>query len=86
VTEIDATVRREDLVKLDHLPILLRVPSIPELPQGSRVRLAVEHYDYLSLDLACRYQSTLADTTADATTAADANEPSELTQHEGGDA
>ena len=86
VTEIDGTVRREDLVKLDHLPIMLRVPSIPELAPGSRVRLAVEHYDYLSLDLACRYQSTLADTTANATTEADAAEPSELTQHEGGDA
>lgn len=33
VKEIDATVRKENLVKLDHLP-LQRVPSLPELPMG----------------------------------------------------
>jgi exoribonuclease II len=60
VHEIDATVRREQLVKLDHLPQLLRVPSLPELPPGQRVRLAVEGIDELSLELNCRYVATLA--------------------------
>jgi exoribonuclease-2 len=59
VHSIEATVRRESLVKLDHLPQLLRVPSLPELPPGQRVRLAVESMDELTLDLNCRYIETL---------------------------
>ena len=52
---IEATVRRENLVKLDHLPLLLRVPSMPALNPGQRVRLAIDSMDFLTLDLACRY-------------------------------
>ncbi|MCK6406212.1 MAG: RNB domain-containing ribonuclease [Rhodocyclaceae bacterium] len=72
LTEIEATVRRESLVKLDHLPMLLRVPSLPELLPGQRVRLSIEGMDELTLDLACRHAATLAiaDTAAD-TAAAD---------------
>jgi exoribonuclease-2 len=73
VTTIEATVRRESLVKLDHLPLLLRVPSLPDLPAGQRVRLAVESMDELTLELVCRHVETLAgaepaDATADAET------------------
>jgi exoribonuclease-2 len=60
LTEIEATVRRESLVKLDHLPMLLRVPSLPELLPGQRVRLSIEGMDELTLDLACRHVATLA--------------------------
>jgi len=60
LTEIDASVRRENLVKLDHLPLLLRVPSLPELPPGQRVRLTVGEMDELTLALDCRYLETLA--------------------------
>ena len=58
---IDATVRRENLVKLDHLPIVLRVPSLPDLKPGSRIRLSIEAVDPLTLDLACRYAETLGE-------------------------
>ena len=72
VTTIEATVRRENLVKLDHLPLLMRVPSLPDLPAGQRVRLAVESLDELTLDLACRHVETLAAAeSADAADAAD---------------
>ena len=59
VQSIDATVRRENLVKLDHLPLLQRVPSVPELKPGQRVRLSVEAVDFLTLELNCRYMETL---------------------------
>ncbi len=59
VQTIDATIRRENLVKLDHLPLLQRVPSVPELKPGQRVRLSVEAMDFLTLDLNCRYLETL---------------------------
>ena len=73
IAEIDATVRREQLVKLDRLPLLLRVPSLPELAPGQRVRLVIEDLDELTLELNCRYLETLA--TASATASED--EPQE---------
>lgn len=69
VREIAATVRREQLVKLDHLPLLQRLPSLPaDVLPGQRVRIAVEAMDELTLDLGCRYIETLA---ADAGTTPD---------------
>ena len=63
VTEIDATVRREQSVKLDHLPVLLRVPSLPaDLAPGQRVRLALENIDLLAPELACRFLNLLGAT------------------------
>ncbi|MFB0934863.1 MAG: RNB domain-containing ribonuclease [Propionivibrio sp.] len=59
VQTIEATIRRENLVKLDHLPLLQRVPSAPELKPGQRVRLLVEAMDFLTLELNCRYLETL---------------------------
>ena len=65
IDTLDASVRRENLVKLDRLPIVQRVPSLPELPPGQRVRLRIEARDELDLALACRYVETL-DLVADA--------------------
>ena len=60
LAEIDATVRREQLVKIDHLPLLLRVPSLPvDLAPGQRVRLAIESIDLLEPEIACRHLATL---------------------------
>ena len=59
VSSIEATIRRESLVKLDHLPLLQRVPSAPELKTGQRIRLSIEAIDYLTLELGCRYIETL---------------------------
>ncbi|MBS1189123.1 MAG: Ribonuclease [Rhodocyclaceae bacterium] len=65
VTEIDATVRREQNVKLDHLPLFVRVPSLPaDAVTGQRVRLVVEGMDLLSLELGCRHLQVLADSAA----------------------
>ncbi|MCL2344935.1 MAG: RNB domain-containing ribonuclease [Desulfobulbus sp.] len=62
ISEIDATVRREQLVKLDHLPLLLRVPSLPaDLPPGQRVHLAVAEIDLLGPELACRFVGLLGE-------------------------
>lgn len=59
VQTIDATIRRENLVKLDHLPLLQRVPSVPDLKPGQRVRLSIDAVDFLTLELGCRYLETL---------------------------
>ncbi|MGQ0547529.1 MAG: RNB domain-containing ribonuclease, partial [Betaproteobacteria bacterium] len=55
VTAIDALVLRENVVRLEGLPLIVRVPSLPALDPGARVRLAVETVDLLERSLACRY-------------------------------
>jgi len=52
-------VRKENLVKLDPLPLMQRVPSLPELSMGQKVRLAVESWDTLTLDLNLRFKEQL---------------------------
>lgn len=67
VQTIDATLRRENLAKLDHLPLIQRVPSAPaDSKIGQRLRLSVESVDYLTLELGCRYIETLDPAEADA--------------------
>ena len=62
VGEIAATVRREQQVKLDHLPLLLRVPSLPaDFGPGRRVRLAVDAIDLLGPEVSCRYVEVIDD-------------------------
>ena len=57
---IEATIiGRENLARLDHLPLVQRVPSAPELKPGQRLRLRIESIDYLTLELGCRYSETL---------------------------
>ena len=58
---IAATVRREDLVKFDHLPLIPRVPSVTAAKPGQRVRLRIEAIDLLTLGLSCRYVETLGE-------------------------
>jgi len=62
ITEIEATVRREQQAKLDHLPLMLRIPSLPtDLQAGQKVRLSIGELDLLGLEIECRYLATLAD-------------------------
>ena len=56
---IDATIRRDNLAKLDHLPLIERIASAPELKPGQRIHLALVSVDYLTLELNCRYLETL---------------------------
>ena len=59
VTEARAVVVRENLVRFEDLPLALRVPSLPALAAGTRVRLAIESVDLLERSLACAYRETL---------------------------
>ena len=61
LSSITATVRRENLIKLDQLPIIQRVSSLPELKPGTRVCLNIESIDLLTLGLELRYSETLAE-------------------------
>ena len=56
-----AVVLRENLVRLERLPLVARVPSLPELDPGVRVRLEIESVDLIERQLACRYRETLVE-------------------------
>ena len=73
--ELDATVVRENLVRVDGLPLVFRVPSLPETVAGVRVRLAVKSIDLLERTIECTYRETRTqDDTAVTVIAADPSE------------
>jgi exoribonuclease-2 len=56
---LGATVVRESLARLDELPLVVRVPSLPPLAPGTPVELALSEVDLLELGLRCEYRRTL---------------------------
>jgi exoribonuclease-2 len=50
VTEIDAAVMKDGLVRAETLPLVLRVPGIEGFARGTRVRLRIAAIDLLTLD------------------------------------
>ncbi|MFW5431397.1 MAG: ribonuclease catalytic domain-containing protein [Methylophilaceae bacterium] len=59
LTEVTATVWRENLVRLDGMFFITKVPSLPELKVGTQVRLEIKHVDTLLMELNCKYKETL---------------------------
>lgn len=55
ISEIGATYIKEDLVRLDSVPLRLRVGGLPDMTAGSRIRLAIARIDELALEIDCRY-------------------------------
>ena len=75
IREVDGTVLRENLVRLEGLPLVVRVPSLPDVASGARVRLAVKSIDFLERVIDCTYRETLPGSVATlAEAAADPNE------------
>jgi exoribonuclease-2 len=64
VKELDSTVWRENLIRLDNLPYVAKVTGAPTLNPGDRIRVAVENIDLLDIDLTCRYLGGLAEAEA----------------------
>ena len=54
-----ADVLREELVRIDRIPLVARVPSMPVAPPGSRVELALSDIDLLELSLHCEFKRPL---------------------------
>lgn len=59
VRSLAGLVLRENLVRLDGVPLVTRVSSLPPVDPGTRVRLDVEAVDLLERTLSCRYRETL---------------------------
>jgi len=56
---IEGLVLRENLVRLDGLPLVIRVASLPELAPGTRVLLEIERVDLLERSLVLAYRESL---------------------------
>ena len=55
VQQVEATVLRENTVRLARIPLLQRIPSLPELPPNTRVTLEIGEIDLLDLNLQARF-------------------------------
>ena len=59
IAQCGAVVLREATVRLENLPLVVRVPSLPELPPGARVSVGVDSIDLLDKTLDCTWRATL---------------------------
>ena len=64
---VAARVLRESLVRLELLPLVLKVPSLPALDRGTRVALAIERIDLLDAECRARFVDVLPAEAADET-------------------
>lgn len=59
VSEMTASVIREDLVRFDDLPLVTRAPSVMGIAPGSRVRLAISGIDLLDIVFHAEHLETM---------------------------
>ncbi|HYT98378.1 MAG TPA: RNB domain-containing ribonuclease, partial [Casimicrobiaceae bacterium] len=55
ITETTASVIRDNLVRFENLPLILRLADLPALAPDTRVRVAIVRIDLLAAALECRY-------------------------------
>lgn len=61
LTEVMATVWRENLVRLDGMFYITKVPSLPELKAGTKVLLEIVQVDTLLMELNCKFKQVIED-------------------------
>ena len=59
LTEVTATVWRENLVRIDGMFFITKVPSLPELKVGTKVLLEIKHIDTLLMELNCKFKNVI---------------------------
>jgi exoribonuclease II len=62
-----AAVIRDELVRIDRIPLVCRVPSLPPLPAGTRVEVALSGIDLLEVAVHCEFRRQLEPESADIT-------------------
>ncbi|MGP1717972.1 MAG: ribonuclease catalytic domain-containing protein [Methylophilus sp.] len=66
IQEVEATVWRENLVRLNGLPYMTKVHALPVLKPGSKVQLSVQKIDTLLMELECKFLRVIEETVPDA--------------------
>lgn len=74
ITELDAAVLKDGLVRADTLPLVFKAAGCDGLPRGTHVRVRVDGVDLLTLDLHARLVAKLEDETAEASEEVDDTE------------
>ncbi|MES2580977.1 MAG: ribonuclease catalytic domain-containing protein [Pseudomonadota bacterium] len=59
LSEVTATVWRENLVRIDGMFYITKVPSLPELKVGTKVSLEIKHIDTLLMELSCKFKAVI---------------------------
>jgi exoribonuclease-2 len=59
LTEITATVWRDNLVRIDGMFYITKVPSLPELKVGKKVLLEIKYIDTLLMELNCKFKGVI---------------------------
>jgi exoribonuclease-2 len=75
VSQVAATVLRDNLCRFEELPLVLRVASLPVLASGTRVGLEVSGIDLLELTIHCEFKGVLDGTEALSPDKTDSNSP-----------
>jgi exoribonuclease-2 len=70
----EAVVLKENLVRFAGLPLTTRVPSLPDVPPGTRVRLELKGMDLFERTVGCVYRETLGQGTAAENSAIDTSQ------------
>ncbi len=66
VSEVDAQVLKDNIVRLDAIPLVTKANGLPTLPRGARVRLAVSGIDLLAAEGTFGFLELLAADSPDA--------------------
>ncbi|MCC7327069.1 MAG: RNB domain-containing ribonuclease [Burkholderiales bacterium] len=64
IAEIGARSIRDDLVRCEGLPLVLRLPDMPAQPPDTRLRVAIIRVDLLAASLECRFAGLVSDAAA----------------------
>lgn len=81
ITEIDATVWRENLVRLENLPYMTKVHSLPATKPGTKVRLAVQKVDTLLMELESKFLQVVEEAMSAEAMPEENNAPVETASH-----
>lgn len=60
ITQLEANVIRESLIRTETLPLVLRVPSLPSVAPATRVLVTISRIDYIELNCSCQFDTVLA--------------------------
>ncbi|MEI7465062.1 MAG: ribonuclease catalytic domain-containing protein [Burkholderiales bacterium] len=77
ITELDAAVMKDGLVRADTLPLVFRALGADTLPRNARVRVRITGSDLLTLDLHANVIARIDDPATDADDAPDIEDPAD---------